>query len=144
MQKQLIATLKILIISAILTLTLYFFFLVTDIFGHFYNAPLLLNIDFLANYQYINVIEELIIHFTITLTIVIVTTIVYKNFNNFKLLYLTLLMIAFILLYPLLITLSKRNFFHYDIKGYCIWIIAHLVFLILLNISIKKLLTTNK
>lgn len=126
--------------SLILTMLLYVIFVITDLITGFSNAPLLLNIDFLVNYKFINIFEELLVHFLITLTIVCFTTVVYLNFYKLKFLYLSCLMIIFIMLYPLLILLSKRQFFHYDIGAHIVWIIAHLMFIVLLNFSVKKLI----
>lgn len=119
---------------------LYVIFVITDLITGFSNAPLLLNIDFLVNYKFINIFEELLVHFLITLTIVCFTTVVYLNFYKLKFLYLSCLMIIFIMLYPLLILLSKRQFFHYEIGAHIVWLIAHLMFIVLLNFSVKKLI----
>lgn len=126
--------------SLILTMLLYVIFVITDLITGFSNAPLLLNIDFLVNYKFINIFEELLVHFLITLTIVCFTTVVYLNFYKLKFLYLSCLMIIFIMLYPLLILLSKRQFFHYEIGAHIVWLIAHLMFIVLLNFSVKKLI----
>ena len=126
--------------SLILTMILYVIFVITDLITGFSNAPLLLNIDFLVNYKFINIFEELLVHFLITLTIVCFTTVVYLNFYKLKFLYLSCLMIIFIMLYPLLILLSKRQFFHYEIGAHIVWLIAHLMFIVLLNFSVKKLI----
>lgn len=126
--------------SLILTMILYVIFVISDLITGFSNAPLLLNIDFLVNYKFINIFEELLVHFLITLSIVCFTTVVYLNFYKLKFLYLSCLMIIFIMLYPLLILLSKRQFFHYDIGAHIVWIIAHLMFIVLLNFSVKKLI----
>ncbi|GAA6826264.1 hypothetical protein HpBTM60_33880 [Helicobacter pylori] len=126
--------------SLILTMILYVIFVISDLITGFSNAPLLLNIDFLVNYKFINIFEELLVHFLITLTIVCFTTVVYLNFYKLKFLYLSCLMIIFIMLYPLLILLSKRQFFHYEIGAHIVWLIAHLMFIVLLNFSVKKLI----
>lgn len=140
MQNYLKFAVTIFATSLILTMLLYIIFVITDLITGFSNAPLLLNIDFLVNYKFINIFEELLVHFLITLTIVCFTTVVYLNFYKLKFLYLSCLMIIFIMLYPLLILLSKRQFFHYEIGAHIVWLIAHLMFIVLLNFSVKKLI----
>jgi hypothetical protein len=140
MQNYLKSTLTILAVSLILTLILYILFVITDIIMSFSNAALLLNIDFLVNYKYINIFEELLIHFLITLTIVLMTCYVYRNFQDLKVVYLCSLMIVFILLYPILILLSNRKVFHYEIGAHIVWLIAHFIFIVLLNFSVKKII----
>jgi hypothetical protein len=92
MQNYLKLTLPIFAVSLILTLILYVLFVLTDLIMSFSNAALLLNIDFLVNYKYINIFEELLIHFLITLTIVLMTFYVYRNFQDLKVVYLCSLM----------------------------------------------------
>lgn len=140
MQNYLKFAVTIFATSLILTMLLYIIFVITDLITGFSNAPLLLNIDFLVNYKFINIFEELLVHFLIALTIVCFTTVVYLNFYKLKFLYLSCLMIIFIMQYPLLILLSKRQFFHYEIGAHIVWLIAHLMFIVLLNFSVKKLI----
>lgn len=140
MQNYLKLTLPIFAVSLILTLILYVLFVLIDLIMSFSNAALLLNIDFLVNYKYINIFEELLIHFLITLTIVLMTFYVYRNFQDLKVVYLCSLMTVFILLYPILILLSNRQFFHYDIGAHIVWLIAHFIFIVLLNFSVKKII----
>lgn len=140
MQSYLKLILPTFAVSLILTLMLYVLFVLTDLIMGFSNAALLLNIDFLVNYKYVNIFEELLIHFLITLTIVLMTIYIYWHFQNLKGLYLSSLMIVFILLYPILIALSSRQFFHYEIGAHIVWLIAHLIFIVLLNFSVKILI----
>ena len=73
-----------LFISLILTCITYFLFVIIDLITNYHTADLLLNVDFVRNYQNITLIEELSYHFLTTFIIVIITIVIYVNFNKLK------------------------------------------------------------
>lgn len=127
-----------LFISLILTCVTYFLFVIIDLITNYHTADLLLNVDFVRNYQNITLIEELSYHFLTTLIIVIITIIIYVSFNKLKLIFLTTLFIIFTFLYPILIKMSERDIFQYSLNEHVIWIVGHILFLYLLNIIVTR------
>ncbi|WP_416350109.1 hypothetical protein [Mammaliicoccus lentus] len=127
-----------LFISLILTCITYFLFVIIDLITNYHTADLLLNVDFVRNYQNITLIEELSYHFLTTLIIVIITIVIYVNFNKLKIIFLTTLFIIFTVLYPILIKMSERDIFQYSLNEHVIWIVGHILFLYLLNIIVTR------
>ncbi len=127
-----------LFISLILTCITYFLFVIIDLITHYHTADLLLNVDFVRNYQNITLIEELSYHFLTTFIIVIITIVIYVNFNKLKIIFLTTLFIIFTVLYPILIKMSERDIFQYSLNEHVIWIVGHILFLYLLNIIVTR------
>lgn len=127
-----------LFISLILTCVTYFLFVIIDLITNYHTADLLLNVDFVRNYQNITLIEELSYHFLTTLIIVIITIVIYVSFNKLKLIFLTTLFIIFTFLYPILIKMSERDIFQYSLNEHVIWIVGHILFLYLLNIIVTR------
>ncbi|PTE33744.1 hypothetical protein BUY94_06220 [Mammaliicoccus fleurettii] len=122
-----------LIISLILTLIIYFLFLILDLITNFHTSDVLLNVDFIRNYENMTLIEELSYHYLTTLIIVIITIVIYVNYINLKPLFFIILLITFTILYPFLIKLSVRDMFEYSLNEHVIWIFGHMLFLYLLN-----------
>ncbi|OOV77085.1 hypothetical protein B2G86_07540 [Mammaliicoccus fleurettii] len=122
-----------LIISLILTLIIYFLFLILDLITNFHTSDVLLNVDFIRNYENMTLIEELSYHYLTTLIIVILTIVIYVNYINLKPLFFIILLITFTILYPFLIKLSVRDMFEYSLNEHVIWIFGHMLFLYLLN-----------
>ncbi|HCN60329.1 Uncharacterised protein [Mammaliicoccus fleurettii] len=122
-----------LIISLILTLIIYFLFLILDLITNFHTSDVLLNVDFIRNYENMTLIEELSYHYLTTLIIVIITIVIYVNYINLKPLFFIILLITFTILYPFLIKLSVRDMFEYSLNEHVIWIVGHMLFLYLLN-----------
>ncbi len=127
-----------LFISLILTCVTYLLFVIIDLITNYHTADLLLNVDFVRNYQNITLIEELSYHFLTTLIIVIITIVIYVSFNKLKLIFLTTLFIIFTFLYPILIKISERDIFQYSLNEHVIWIVGHILFLYLLNIIVTR------
>ncbi len=127
-----------LFISLILTCVTYLLFVIIDLITNYHTADLLLNVDFVRNYQNITLIEELSYHFLTTLIIVIITIVIYVSFNKLKLIFLTTLFIIFTFLYPILIKMSERDIFQYSLNEHVIWIVGHILFLYLLNIIVTR------
>lgn len=127
-----------LFISLILTCVTYLLFVIIDLITNYNTADLLLNVDFVRNYQNITLIEELSYHFLTTLIIVIITIVIYVSFNKLKLIFLTTLFIIFTFLYPILIKTSERDIFQYSLNEHVIWIVGHILFLYLLNIIVTR------
>ncbi len=127
-----------LFISLILTCITYFLFVIIDLITNYHIADLLLNVDFVRNYQNITLIEELSYHFLTTFIIVIITIVIYVNFNKLKIIFLTTLFIIFTVLYPILIKMSERDIFQYSLNEHVIWIVGHILFLYLLNIIVTR------
>lgn len=127
-----------LFISLILTCITYFLFVIIDLITNYHTADLLLNVDFVRNYQNITLIEELSYHFLTTFIIVIITIVIYVNFNKLKIIFLTTLFIIFTVLYPILIKMSERDIFQYRLNEHVIWIVGHILFLYLLNIIVTR------
>ncbi len=127
-----------LFISLILTCITYFLFVIIDLITNYHTADLLLNVDFVRNYQNITLIEELSYHFLTTFIIVIITIVIYVSFNKLKLIFLTTLFIIFTFLYPILIKISERDIFQYSLNEHVIWIVGHILFLYLLNIIVTR------
>lgn len=122
-----------LIISLILALIIYFLFLIIDLITNYHTSDVLLNVDFIRNYENITLIEELSYHYLTTLIIVIITIVIYVNYINLKPLFFIILLITFTILYPFLIKLSVRDMFEYSLNEHVIWIFGHILFLYLLN-----------
>lgn len=127
-----------LFISLILTCITYFLFVIIDLITNYHTADLLLNVDFVRNYQNITLIEELSYHFLTTFIIVIITIVIYVNFNKLKIIFLITLFIIFTVLYPILIKMSERDIFQYSLNEHVIWIVGHILFLYLLNIIVTR------
>ncbi|MEY9141680.1 hypothetical protein [Mammaliicoccus lentus] len=127
-----------LFISLILTCITYFLFVIIDLITNYHTADLLLNVDFVRNYQNITLVEELSYHFLTTFIIVIITIVIYVNFNKLKIIFLTTLFIIFTVLYPILIKMSERDIFQYSLNEHVIWIVGHILFLYLLNIIVTR------
>lgn len=127
-----------LFISLVLTCITYFLFVIIDLITNYHTADLLLNVDFARNYQNITLIEELSYHFLTTFIIVIITIVIYVNFNKLKIIFLTTLFIIFTVLYPILIKMSERDIFQYSLNEHVIWIVGHILFLYLLNIIVTR------
>ena len=127
-----------LFISLILTCITYFLFVIIDLITNYHTADLLLNVDFVRNYQNITLIEELSYHFLTTFIIVIITIVIYVNFNKLKIIFLITLFIIFTVLYPMLIKMSERDIFQYSLNEHVIWIVGHILFLYLLNIIVTR------
>ncbi len=127
-----------LFISLILTCITYFLFVIIDLITNYHTADLLLNVDFVRNYQNITLIEELSYHFLTTFIIVIITIVIYVNFNKLKIIFLITLFIIFTVLYPILIKMSERDIFEYSLNEHVIWIVGHILFLYLLNIIVTR------
>lgn len=64
-----------------------FLFVIIDLITNYHTADLLLNVDFVRNYQNITLIEELSYHFLTTFIIVIITIVIYVNFNKLKIIF---------------------------------------------------------
>ncbi|GAB1612254.1 hypothetical protein HB162lentus_08980 [Mammaliicoccus lentus] len=131
-------TIMPLFISLILTCITYFLFVIIDLITNYHTADLLLNVDFVRNYQNITLIEELSYHFLTTFIIVIITIVIYVNFNKLKIIFLITLFIIFTVLYPILIKMSERDIFQYSLNEHVIWIVGHILFLYLLNIIVTR------
>lgn len=131
-------TIMPLFISLILTCITYFLFVIIDLITNYHTADLLLNVDFVRNYQNITLIEELSYHFLTTFIIVIITIVIYVNFNKLKIIFLITLFIIFTVLYPILIEMSERDIFQYSLNEHVIWIVGHILFLYLLNIIVTR------
>lgn len=127
-----------LFISLILTCVTYFLFVIIDLITNYHTSELLLNVDFVRNYQNITLIEELSYHFLTTFIIVIITIVIYVNFNKLKIIFLTTLFIIFTVLYPILIKMSERDIFQYSLNEHVIWIVGHILFPYLLNIIVTR------
>lgn len=136
--KNIILIAKVLLISFVLTFVLYLFFVITDFIMNNHNADLLLNIDFIVDYHKVELWQELLIHFLISLSIVVISLYIYKHLLILKYFYLLVLLVIFIFLYPALIHLSVRGFFVYNLSEFVDWIMGHLLFLVLLHIILKR------
>ncbi|MEB6609983.1 hypothetical protein [Staphylococcus borealis] len=125
--------LSALFISILLLLIMF----VMDVVMHTTHLTLLLiNIDFIADPNKTPLILELSIHIIIGFCIYITFLIIYLLFKPlYKLSYL-LLIIIFLILYPLLITLAERTLFQFNCVEYALWMIAHLIFTLLMAWSI--------
>lgn len=124
------------IISAILLITT----MVMDVLlQNTHLTQLLLNIDFLIDPKKVPTFVEVLIHLSIGMTIYIVFLIIYHTSKMLYFLAYIPLTFIFIMMYPLLIAIAQRSFFKFSLNEYTWWIIAHIVFMILLAISIPTI-----
>ncbi|MFU0761380.1 hypothetical protein ABH524_002395 [Staphylococcus pasteuri] len=118
---------------------------VIDLFlQHTHLTQLLLNIDFLTNPQNVPTWMEIIIHLFIGISIYIVFVILYYISKHFYHLAYLPLMIIFVIMYPLLISIAQRLFFTFSWLEYMWWMIAHIIFTLLMYISISFISRNNK
>ena len=80
---------------------------------------------------------ELAIHIFIGWLIYFIFLLIYHVFKPLYKLSYVLLMIVFASLYPSLIAMAKRSFFHFNWTEYGLWMIAHIIFMILMACSIS-------
>nr|WP_186805216.1 hypothetical protein [Staphylococcus sp. Marseille-Q1834] len=97
---------------------------------------LLINIDFLADPSKTPLILELLIHVFIGFIIYIIFLAIYHISKPFYRISYFLLLIVFAVLYPLLIVMAQRSFFHFSWGEYGLWMIAHLIFTVLMACAI--------
>ncbi|MCI2774291.1 hypothetical protein [Staphylococcus petrasii] len=125
--------LSALFISIILLITM----AVMDVLAQSTHLTLLLiNIDFLADPSQTPLILELLIHVFIGFIIYIIFLVIYRISKPFYRISYFLLFIVFAVLYPLLIVMAQRSFFHFSWGEYGLWMIAHLIFMILMACAI--------
>lgn len=125
--------LSALFISIILLITM----AVMDVLAQSTHLTLLLiNIDFLADPSKTPLILELLIHVFIGFIIYIIFLAIYHISKPFYRISYFLLFIIFAVLYPLLIVMAQRSFFHFSWGEYGLWMIAHLIFMILMASAI--------
>lgn len=125
--------LSALFISIILLITM----AVMDVLAQSTHLTLLLiNIDFLADPSKTPLILELLIHVFIGFIIYIIFLVIYRISKPFYRISYFLLFIVFAVLYPLLIVMAQRSFFHFSWGEYALWMIAHLIFMILMAFAI--------
>lgn len=98
---------------------------------------LLINIDFLIDPSKTPLLLELAIHIFIGWLIYFIFLLIYHVFKPLYKLSYVLLMIVFASLYPSLIAMAKRSFFHFNWTEYGLWMIAHITFMILMACSIS-------
>ena len=98
---------------------------------------LLINIDFLIDPSKMPLLLELAIHIFIGWLIYFIFLLIYHVFKPLYKLSYVLLMIVFASLYPSLIAMAKRSFFHFNWTEYGLWMIAHIIFMILMACSIS-------
>lgn len=121
------------VITVILLLTT----LVMDVlFQKTHLTLLLLNIDFLTNPNNISVFTEVLIHLGIGLIIYIVFLILYHASRKIYHLGYWVLVLIFLVMYPVLITIAQRPFFHFSWMEYLWWMVAHIIFIILMAICL--------
>ena len=112
-----------------LTLMLYVIFVIVDQLFHMHLAGLLLNLDFLLDPAHTPFVVELFCHLCITLVILAASLWIDRRRGwNFKL-WLGILAVFFIVLYPLMIGLSQRAIFQYHFSENVLWIVGHFIFL---------------
>lgn len=97
---------------------------------------LLINIDFLIDPSKTPLILELAIHVFIGWLIYFIFLFIYHNFKPLYKVSYFLLIIIFASLYPVLIIMAKRSFFHFSWPEYGLWMIAHIIFMILMACAI--------
>ena len=127
--------LSAIVISAILLITT----IVMDVlFQKTHLTQLLLNIDFLIDPKKVPTIVEGLIHVSIGIVIYIV-------FNYLSLLQAPILLSIcsfndyFIVMYPFLIAIAQRSLFKFSWNAYALWMEAHILFMILMAISIPTI-----
>lgn len=121
--------LSALIISIVLLITM----AIMDVFAQSTHLTLLLiNIDFLAEPSKVPLVVELLIHVLIGFIIYIVFLFIYHISKPFYNLSYVLLMFIFIVLYPLLIMLARREIFQFSWLEYGLWMVAHIIFICLM------------
>ena len=102
-------------------------------------TQLLLNIDFLIDPKKVPTIIEGLIHLSIGFVIYIVFLVIYLVSRPlYHLAYIPLSFI-FIILYPLLITIAKRSFFTFSWSEYGWWMVAHIIFMVLMAICLPTI-----
>lgn len=97
---------------------------------------LLINIDFLIDPSKTPLLLELAIHIFIGWLIYFIFLLIYHVFKPLYKISYVLLMIVFASLYPSLVVMAKRSFFHFSWNEYGLWMIAHIIFMILMACSI--------
>ncbi|MEL0537353.1 hypothetical protein [Staphylococcus debuckii] len=124
-------------IIAILVLStfLYLFFVISDTLGTHHSAELLMNIDFLPGFRHAGFFSSLLFHLG-------TTTAVYIAFQCIKNSYfypigIIISIIMFGMLYPFLITMSVRSMFVFSWGDYAIWMLGHILFLVLIDLSLR-------
>ncbi|MCI2946892.1 magnesium-transporting ATPase (P-type) [Staphylococcus caledonicus] len=121
--------LSALIISIVLLITM----AIMDVFAQSTHLTLLLiNIDFLADPSKVPLVVELLIHVLIGFIIYIVFLFIYHISKPLYNLSYVLLMLIFIVLYPLLIMLARREIFQFSWLEYGLWMVAHIIFICLM------------
>ncbi|MCJ1655492.1 hypothetical protein MT340_001750 [Staphylococcus sp. NRL 16/872] len=126
--------LSALFISIILLMTM----TVMDVLAQSTHLTLLLiNIDFLVDPSKTPLILELLIHVFIGFIIYIIFFAIYHISKPFYKISYFLLFIVFAALYPLLIVMAQRSFFHFSWGEYGLWMMAHLIFIMLMAFAIS-------
>jgi hypothetical protein len=128
--------LSAIVISAILLITT----IVMDVlFQKTHLTQLLLNIDFLIDPKKVPTIVEGLIHLSIGIVIYIVFLIIYHYSKPLYYLAFVPLTIIFIVMYPFLIAIAQRSLFKFSWNAYALWMEAHILFMILMAISIPTI-----
>lgn len=123
-----------LVISIILLITM----VIMDILAQSTHLTLLLiNIDFLIDPSKTPLLLELAIHIFIGWLIYFIFLLIYHVFKSLYKISYFLLMLVFASLYPSLIIIAKRSFFHFSWSEYGLWMIAHIIFTILMAFAIS-------
>ena len=128
--------LSAIVISAILLITT----IVMDVlFQKTHLTQLLLNIDFLIDPKKVPTIVEGLIHLSRGIVIYIVFLIIYYYSKPLYYLAFVPLTIIFIVMYPFLIAIAQRSLFKFSWNAYALWMEAHILFMILMAISIPTI-----
>ncbi|WP_414045271.1 hypothetical protein ACMGE5_02420 [Macrococcus equi] len=108
-----------------------------DYFCHTQTERLLLNIDFITHQKKVALLIELIPH--ILVSIVLYKTLQYL-YHKKKLLYLPIIfaITIFIALYFILLDIARYYEYHTSIKMFIVWMIAHVIYLLIVYILIRK------
>ncbi|EES41588.1 hypothetical protein HMPREF0793_0700 [Staphylococcus caprae M23864:W1] len=102
-------------------------------------TQLLLNIDFLVDPKNVPTIVEGLIHLCIGFTIYVIFLIIYQYSKSLYYLAYFPLIVIFIIMYPFLIAIAQRSFFTFSWSEYFWWMVAHIIFMVLMAICIPTI-----
>lgn len=101
------------------------------------SAELLLNVDFIRDYDNVTWLEEMFYHTLISAVLYFLLLYVYHRFNDLYYYFLLFSMFTFCILYFVLMLLAEREIFTLQFTGFTIWVVGHILYLLFVWISIK-------
>ncbi|MFD2830966.1 hypothetical protein [Corticicoccus populi] len=118
------------------TLILYYSMRIMDIFFNTVTSSLLLNVDFIRDYQSVTFFEEMAYHTIVSMIVYIILLNINCRLNQFYRFSIIFSVIIFGALYFVLTLAAEREIFIINSAGFIVWITGHCIYLVFVHYAV--------